>query len=332
MKIFFFFFAVFFFLNSLSQEISKVFVGVEKPIKKIVSDNLVIPGVIMANESVNITTVVSEKIKRINFEEGKFVKKGDLLVELVDFEEKAILAQYTAELEEAEINYQRALQLSKKGNISNSLLENRLMKKKKLAAKINEITAKINDLKIVAPFDGFIGLKNFSEGSLVQPGEAITNLNDIGTLKIKANIPEIYFSRVKEKDSFTSELYIENKIEIEGKIMAVERLIDQETRTFKILGSIKNYKNKIKPGMMVKLDIPLPSKESLVINEGAIVNVDDLTFVYVIDENNTTSSIRVKIGLRKDGMVEILDGLTMNELVVVEGVNKIKNGSTVKYQ
>ena len=332
MKFFFFFLVTVFFLDALSQETSKIFVGIEKPITKIVADNLVIPGVIMANESVNITTVVSEKIKKINFEEGKFVKKGDLLVELVDFEERAILEQYTAEIEEADINYQRALQLSKKGNISNSLLENRLMKKKKLAAKINEISAKINDLKIVAPFDGFIGLKNFSEGSLVKPGEAITNLNDIETLKIKANIPEIYFNRVKEKDSFTLELYVESKIEVKGKIMAVERLIDPETRTFKVLGLIKNYKDKIKPGMMVKLDIPLPSKESLIINEGAIVNEDDMTFVYVINENNTTSSKRVEIGLRKDGMVEILDGLTINDLVVIEGINKIKNGSIVKYQ
>ena len=114
--------------------------------------------------------------------------------------------------------------------------------------------------------------------------------------------------------------------------MAVERLIDPETRTFKVLGLIKNYKDKIKPGMMVKLDIPLPSKESLIINEGAIVNEDDMTFVYVINENNTTSSKRVEIGLRKDGMVEILDGLTINDLVVIEGINKIKNGSIVKYQ
>ena len=131
MKVFFFFLVTLFFLNSLSQENSKIFVGIEKPVQKVVSDNLIIPGVIMANESVNITTVVSEKIKKINFEEGKFVKKGDVLVELVDFEENAILEQYKAEIEEAEINYQRALQLSKKGNISNSLLENRLMKKKK---------------------------------------------------------------------------------------------------------------------------------------------------------------------------------------------------------
>ena len=128
------------------------------------------------------------------------------------------------------------------------------------------------------------------------------------------------------------ELYVESKIEVKGKIMAVERLIDPETRTFKVLGLIKNYKDKIKPGMMVKLDIPLPSKESLIINEGAIVNEDDMTFVYVINENNTTSSKRVEIGLRKDGMVEILDGLTINDLVVIEGINKIKNGSIVKYQ
>ncbi len=330
----FFFFLIFsslYFYNSSAQDKPKIFVGIDRPIKKVVSDNLVIPGVILPNESVKITSVVSEKIKRINFKEGKFVKKGTLLVELVDFEEKAILEQHIAEIDEAQINYERALELSKKGNISNSLLENRLMKKKKIAAKISEITAKIDDLKIVAPFDGFIGLKNFSEGSLVKPGDEITNLNDIETLKIRANIPEIFFNRVNEKDIFKSQLYVAEKIEIEGKIIAIEKLIDQETRTFKILGSIKNYQNKIKPGMMIKLDIPLQSKETLVINEGAIVNEDDLTFVFVINEKNTTFKKRVKIGIRKEGMVEILDGLTTNDMVVVEGINKIKNGSIVEY-
>ena len=93
-------------------------------------DILELPASFIANESVDITSVVSEKIEKILFQEGKFVKKNQLLVELIDSEEQAKLRQISAELEEAELNYERAKKLISKGNISQSILDNRIMIKK----------------------------------------------------------------------------------------------------------------------------------------------------------------------------------------------------------
>ena len=118
---------------------NQVVVGAQEPKVEQISDILELPGSVLANESVKITSVVSEKIDKILFEEGMFVKKNQLLIELLDNEEKAILNQVNAELEEANINYNRALKLSEKGNISQSALDNRLMNKKKLSGKINSI-------------------------------------------------------------------------------------------------------------------------------------------------------------------------------------------------
>ena len=92
------------------------------PTTKIVEDTLNLPASVIANESVKITSVVSEKIKKIFFQEGKFVKKGQLLVELVDLEEQAVLKQFDAELDEANLNFERAKKLISKGNISNQFL------------------------------------------------------------------------------------------------------------------------------------------------------------------------------------------------------------------
>ena len=105
--------------NKLNSQ-NLVTVGAHKPIIKEISDTLELPGSVVANESVKITSVVSEKIKRILFKEGRFVKKNQLLVELIDNEEQALLMQVQAELEEAQVNYERALILSKKGNISST--------------------------------------------------------------------------------------------------------------------------------------------------------------------------------------------------------------------
>ena len=82
------------------------------------------------------------------------------------------------------------------GNISKSILDNRLMSKKKLSGKVQEIMAKIEDHKIKAPFDGYTGIRNFSEGSFVKPGDVITELHDIKTLKIQVYIPESFSNKV----------------------------------------------------------------------------------------------------------------------------------------
>ena len=182
--------SVILFNNAFAQ--NQVVVGAKKPNVEQISDILELPGSVLANESVKITSVVSEKIDKILFDEGMFVKKNQLLIELLDNEEKAILNQVNAELEEANINYNRALKLSEKGNISQSILDNRLMIKRKLIGKIKEMQAKLDDLKIKAPFNGFTGIKNFSVGSFVKPGDVITELHDIKTLKIQAFIPEIF--------------------------------------------------------------------------------------------------------------------------------------------
>ncbi len=307
-----------------------IIVGAQKPESREISDIIELPGTVLANESVKITSVVSEKIKKIIFEEGKFVKKNELLIELIDDEEYATLAQVRAELEEANINYERALKLSEKGNISKSILDNRLMSKKKLSGKVQEIMAKIEDHKIKAPFDGYTGIRNFSEGSFVKPGDVITELHDIKTLKIQVYIPENFSNKVKLNDVFFLDPGTNIPKNISGNIYVIDPVIDKTSRSFKVLGKIKNKNNKIKPGMMVNLKMPLESRISYVIRENAIINKDDIAYVYLVNNKNQVTKKKVKVGIKEDGMIEILEGLKPNDNVIYEGINKIKEGSVVK--
>ncbi len=319
---------IFFFLFSSTLRSQPVItVSAQSPKIIEISDLLELPGTALANESVKITSVVSEKIEKILFEEGKFVKRNQPLIELKDDEEQAVLRQINAELEEANLNYNRALKLSRNGNISQSILDNRLMTKKKLSGKVQEIEARIEDLKIKAPFDGYTGVRNYSEGSFIMPGDVVTELYDIKELKIQAYIPENYSEQVKIGKEFI--VKIDGLKEIEGKVSVVNPVIDNKTRTFKILGKIKNIKNKIKPGMMVNLKIPLKEKESFVIRENAISNQDDVSFVFVVNNDNVIYKKIIEVGIRDRGMVEVINGLSPDDLVVYEGINKIKEGSTV---
>ncbi len=258
------------------------------------------------------------------------VKKDDVLVILENSEEKAQLKQVQAELEESEINFLRAQKLFKEGNTSQAVLDRRLKEKKKLEGRYEEVQAKINDLILKAPFDGILGTKNFSEGSFLVPGDVVVSIYDIKQVKVKINIPERYSNNLKIGQKFEAIIPSNKKEKLVGNIFAIDPLIDKSTRTFIVLGIIKNDKNRsFKPGMMVNVGIILESNNQLSIPEGCIIPEDDETFIYVVNSENIVIKKKIEIGKRKDGLVEVLDGLSTDENVIFEGTNKVRNGIKV---
>ncbi len=330
MKFFFFILLVFFYQPTVSQQL--ITVGAKKPLIKTISDTLELPALLLANEMVQITTVVSEKIKKIHFKEGSFVKKNQTLIEFVDEQEQAIKRQILAELNEAELNFKRADKLFSKGNISQTILDNRKMLKEKLEARLDEIDATINDLKISAPFAGITSIRNFSEGSLIKPGDIITTIYDITKLKIQAKVPEIFINKISTKTNFFLTNSIDENFSANGVVSIIDPLIDDETRTFKIIGLINNKDLRLKPGLMVSLKFNFEKRESFFVRENAVFNQDNISYLYLVDNKNEIKKIKVKVGSRKDGFIEILKGLNSLDLVVYEGINKIKVGSKVIIQ
>ena len=318
-------------VNSFSEDLKITEVKSIKVSNSIFFDEIEINGSVQANESVKITSVVQEKIKKINFKEGSFVTKGSILVELYNEEENAVLKQVKAELQESNLNFKRTQKLAEEGNASQALLDRRLKEKTKLEGRVEEIMAKIKDLQITAPFDGIISTENFSDGSFIQPGEVIANLYDINSVKIEVFVPEKYVNFIdKNKKLVVKNLGTINK-EFSGYVFAIDPYIDTETRTFKLVGLIKNNKNNIlKPGMMVNVKIILNSREVLSVPEGSIIPEANNTYVFIIDKDSRAVKVKVKTGKRKNGFIEIKDGIKENSLVIYEGTNKVKSGTKVK--
>ena len=82
--------------------------------------------------------------------------------------------------------------------------------------------------------------------------------------------------------------------------------------------------------MMVKLKLLFEKRESLLIRENSVFNQDDISFVYLVNKNKKIEKKQIKVGLKFDGMIEVKDGIKANDLIVYEGINKIKNGVEVK--
>lgn len=315
-------------VNEAFSQNKDVTVNFIYPKKELITDKIELPSTIKSNEKVDITSTVSEKIQEISFIEGISVKKDEILVILNNYEETAILKQFEAELKEAEINYQRALSLSQKGNISQSVLDNRLTEKIRLTGKVDEIKAKINDLVLKAPFDGTIGLRNYSVGAFIKPGDVITTIYDFKTLKVEASVPEAYVGKIKIGDTVKIKVNYSD-IVYSGEVYVIDPYVDDKTRTFKIISKIEN-KKELKPGMMAKKILYFESKESIVVPESSIIPVDNQTFIYVISNENIIKKVEVFTGKRLDGKVEIKKGLKSSDKIVFEGINKLKAGIKVK--
>ena len=204
------------------------------------------------------------------------------------------------------------------------------MLKRKLTAQVDEIKAKIEDLKIRAPFDGITSVRNFSEGSFIKPGDIITNLYDIKKLKIQAFVPENFITKVTENTKFKISSNLINNLRVSGSVSVIDPLIDAKTRTFKVIGIIDNKSKLLKPGMMINLKLLFNKRNAMLLRENSVFNLDNLSYVYVVNNENKIFKKQIEIGTKLDGMVEILNGIDPNDLVVYEGINKIRDGSTVK--
>ena len=313
--------------QSFSQN-KETFVNFINPKKELVTDSIELPATMKSNEKVEITSTVSEKIQEIFFIEGVSVKKDEILVILNNYEETAILKQFEAELKEAEINYKRALSLSQKGNISQSVLDNRLTEKIRLSGQVEEIKAKINDLVLKAPFDGTIGLRNYSVGAFVKPGDVISTIYDFKTLKVEASAPESYVGKIKIGDTVKVKVNSSDVVYL-GEVYVIDPYVDERSRTFKIISKIEN-KKELKPGMMAKKIINFESKEIFVLPENSIIPIDNQTFIYVISDENILKKVEVSTGRRFDGKVEIKKGVKSSYKILFEGINKLKAGDKVK--
>ena len=204
------------------------------------------------------------------------------------------------------------------------------MIKKKLTAQMDEIKAQIEDLKIKAPFDGLTSVRNFSEGSFIKPGDVITNLYDIKKLKVQAYVPENFVGKVKESTEFVITSNLIDDLKVNGNVSIIDPLIDSNTRTFKIIGVVDNKKKDIKPGMMINLKLLFSKRNAILLRENSVFNQDNLSYVYLVDKQNKILKKQIEVGSKFNGMIEVLNGIKQNDLVVYEGINKIRDGSSVK--
>ncbi|MEX2961637.1 efflux RND transporter periplasmic adaptor subunit [Microbulbifer sp. TYP-18] len=290
-------------------------------------------GTLQADENVIITSTVTEKVTRINFDDGDRVASGDLLLEMDASEERALLSEERSRLSEAELQIRRLNPLIAKGSAPESALDEQVLKKQTAQARMEAIQAQIRQRQILAPFDGVIGQRNISVGALVQPGTVVTTIDDDLTMKLDFSVPARFLSLLTPQSEVTGTTAAWPNEVFRGSLSSVNSRIDPVTRSISVRAILPNPDHKLRPGQLMRVRLLTPARSALMIPEEALLSRGKQEFVRRItteDNRTVATQVAVTIGARRQGGVEILAGLAEGDQVVTHGNVRLSPGATVE--
>lgn len=293
-----------------------------------VSDEILINGSILPDEEVDLSFETSGKIVEINFKEGTFVNKGQLLAKVNDRPLQAQLQKLTSQVKLAEDRVYRQSLLLKKDAVSQEAYEQVKTDLAKLEADIELIKANIEQTELRAPFDGVIGLRGVSVGSYASPSVVVAKLTKISPVKVEFAVPERYTDDIKIGANVVFSLTGEVE-QFRAKVYAKESKIDPETHTLTVRALYDNRNGASLAGRYATVKLEKQRiDDAIVVPSDAIVpemGVDKL-FLY---KSGKAQPVDVIVGLRTDKDVQIVRGINMGDTVIVSGTLQLRTGLPV---
>jgi membrane fusion protein, multidrug efflux system len=286
-------------------------------------------GTANASESVDVTAKVSNIVTAIRFAEGQQVRRGEVLVELDGEQARADLAVANAALKESASQLQRSRELYATKVLSDQQIEQIEATYAANKARVAAAQSRLSDTVIRAPFNGRVGLRRVSVGSLVAPGAVITTLDDTSTIKLDFTVPERVVAAMQPGLTLEATSVAYPGKSFQGKVASVDSRVDPSTRSVIVRALVPNEQGLLKPGMFMNVRLARGAADVLVVPEEALVPEQGDVFVYVVQDDRVAKR-KVVPGPRTVGSVQVNDGLQAGELVVTEGTQKLRDGANVK--
>jgi membrane fusion protein, multidrug efflux system len=305
-------------------------VEVVKPERRLVRDELVTFGSLRPDESVTIRPEIAGRVAQLHFREGQRTEAGALLVSLDDSIARAEFAQARANLNLAEKNFERTQMLFKRGASNAQALDEASAEQQASRASLALSQARLDKTRILAPYEGVLGLRQVSPGDYLSEGQDIVNLEVLDPLKVDFRIPQKAVSQIRLKQVIEISLDAHPGERFAGDVFAINPRLDEAGRSQAIRAHISNTEGRLSPGQFVRVSVILAERpNALVIPEEAIMPVGDKLLVNLVVEGKVELR-EVKLGKRLAGKVEVLEGLKGDETLISAGWQKVRAGASVR--
>ena len=196
--------------------------------------------------------------------------------------------------------------------------------------KKGEVIVKLKSENIIAPFSGVLGVRGITEDVLGSENSIIVTLDDSSEIYVDLKIPENFATVIKKDLSVIAKFSgIKNKI-YKGKIDGVASRINAETRSILTRVKIDNPDNELIPGSLLEITLSTNKRDSLSIPDTSIILEGNKAYVYKVSKDNIANRSEIQIGLRNDGKVEVTSGLNEGDIIVAEGLKKVRPNGKIK--
>ena len=291
-------------------------------------------GVVKAKNSAIIKPEVPGMIESVHFKDGALVKAGSVLIKINSAVQQAQYNARVAEYKQALSEYERFKLLAAK-NILPELELDRARTKMETSKSLAELErVKLQQHTVLSPFSGIVGLREVSVGSVVQPNQELITVVNLDPINVDFKIPEANIKTLKIDQEAIVEIDGFDDYQFMAKIEAIDPKADATGHSVMVRASLSNPDAQLRPGMFANVNLTIgEAKDVLMVQEGAVERSGDDEFVYVLrDLQGDKIAVRTIIttGLRENGMVEILEGLSEGYEIVVSGNVKIRDGYRVK--
>jgi membrane fusion protein (multidrug efflux system) len=288
-----------------------------------VTEQIEVPGTIVANEATEIHPEVSGRITGIYFREGSVVSRGTTLFKLNDADLQAQLRKLQVQERIARQNENRSSELLKIGGISRQDYETTQLQVSNTSADIAITREQIARTVVRAPFSGKLGLRLVSVGAYVSPTSILTTISQVGQMKIDFTIPEKYIQQMR-KGQFVNFTVEGNNRNYAARVMATESNITENTRTLQVRALVQGDNGGLTPGAFAKVKLAFePDQNAIVLPTQAVVPQARGKQVFVYN-GGIAKSVDVTTGIRDSATVQILSGLKVGDTVLTTGLLSLR--------
>lgn len=286
-------------------------------------------GTLKSGESVVLRPEVAGRVAAIHFRDGAVVDRGDVLIALDAAIQAAELQQAKANLALARTSYQRNLELLGRKFVSQQAVDASAATLQVQEAAVQLADAKLARMRIRAPFRGVVGLRNLSVGDYVKEGQDLVNLEDIGQLRVDFRLPEAYIGRLGKGQAIEVASDALPGAAFRAELAAVDPQVDPGGRSLSVRARLDNAAGKLRPGMFVRVRVLFGERRGvLMVPEQAVVPGGQPAVFKVVD--GKAALTRVRLGVRRDARVEVVEGLADGDVVVTAGQLKLRDGAPVR--
>lgn len=285
-------------------------------------------GTSRARRTVELYPDSAGEVTAINFTSNQYVKTGEILLRLDDRDEKLAVEAAKVELADAQRLLDRYTRTRDSGAVTVSTLDDAKSAVERARIALNRAEVALDHRSVEAPFSGYVGLTTLDPGARIDNNTSIATIDDRSVLLVTFELPEILLGQLKVDQVLALTTWADSARETPAKIVEIGSQVDPRSRTFTVRAHVDNTDDRLRPGMSFRVILTLEGRRFPIVPEAALQWGGDGAYVWAV-ENNRATRVAATIVQRRNGTILLDADLPEGKPVVVEGVQRMREGQTV---